>query len=122
MSEFTQEEIDGIVKALAEPSSAPLDQKIPLRPLYKVEFSPLEEETRGEKPSLEHLPVEIEVLFGKTTIPLKKLLSLHQGGILDLDQEVDQKVEILANGKKIGYGEIVSSEGKFGVKIVQLLR
>lgn len=120
MSELTQKEIEGIVKAMQEPQvSSP---KIPLRPpISKIEFSSLRSEPSAERGQFANLKVHIEVLYGKTQLTLKELSDLHVGGVIALDQEEGTQYEVLANGKKVAFGELVTTEGHFGIKITKLL-
>ncbi len=114
MTEFTAAEIAGIVKAIEEPPK-------PLRKIAKVEFSPLTEELSKERGSFDHLKVNIEVLYGKTTLSLKELSNLHPGSVIPLPQEENGLVEVLANGKPFGRGEIVSIDGRFGIKLIHVV-
>lgn len=94
----------------------------------EVAFSPLEGEkprsmtslTSKELTNLGDMKTRIEVVYGKTTLPLKDLAGLKEGDLLALDDLCDDLVDIYANGKHIGRGEIVAIDGQFGVKIVTL--
>lgn len=119
MQEFTAKEIEGIVKAMQEPEVSSL--KIPLRPsISKVEFAPLSEELSLERGDFGQLKVEIEVLYGKTHLTVSELSELHVGGVISLDEEAGSQYEIVANGKKVAFGELVTQEGSYGIKITRL--
>lgn len=97
-------------------------QKIPLRTVSKVQFSPLtEEKTNQERGSFENLKVQLDIIYGSKTVTLKDLSKLTAGSLITLDEEAQMLVEIEANGKKIGRGEIVAVEGQFGVKIIEII-
>lgn len=92
----------------------------------KIEFSPVSEEmesrrltplTDQEKAKWADLKVDLEVVYGRAKIPLRELARLAKGSLLPLDQFADEKVEIYANGKRIGFGEVVLADGHFGVQI-----
>ena len=137
MSEFTAEEIETIVQAMSQkhPTAEERD-KIPLRPpgsygkITKVAFSPLMGEnprllpelTGKESHDLAHLKVNMEVIFGKTTLSLKALASLEEGSLLPLDDLCDDLVDIYINGSKIGRGEVIAIDGHFGVKIISFTK
>jgi len=130
MSEFTPDEIEGIVKAMSQ--EAPSEEKIPLLPpgsygtVSKVAFTPIEGEkprplselTEKELSDFETLKAHIEVVFGKTKLTLKELAALEEGSLLPLDDLCDDLVDIYVNGTKIGRGEVVAVDGQFGVKII----
>lgn len=135
MSEFSSEEIEGIIKAMSqEPPSE--EKKIPLRPpgsygsISRIAFTPVEGEkprplpelTDKERSDFESLKAHIEVVYGRTKLSLKELAALEEGSLLPLDDLCDDLVDILINGKKIGRGEIVAVDGQFGVKIVSFTK
>ncbi|MCH9609001.1 MAG: hypothetical protein S4CHLAM45_02570 [Chlamydiales bacterium] len=132
MSDLTPEEIDGIVSAInQEPASKEELSQIPLQPpghYGKVALSPivgeqprpLDKLTEREFSSLGHLVAHVEVLFGKTKLPLRQLASLKEGDLLPLDELCDDLVDIYVNDQHIGRGEIVTTDGHFGIKLVTL--
>lgn len=137
MSEFTPDEIEGIVKAMSQkPPTEEEAQKIPLRPpgsygkASKVAFSPIEGEkprplselTEREYTNFENLKAHVEVVFGKTKLTLKELASLEEGALLPLDELCDDLVDIYVNGTKVGRGEVVTVDGRFGVKIISFTK
>lgn len=131
MSEFTVDEIEGIVKALSQETPSP-EEKIPFLPPgsygppTKVAFAPIEGErprplnslTEKEISSLGSLKATIEVIFGQTKLSLNELAALEQGSLLPLNDLCDDLVDIYANGERIARGEVVAVDGRFGVKIV----
>lgn len=64
------------------------------------------------------LPVSIS--FGKTQLPLKDVLKLTTGSIVELNRGVNDHVEILVNQCLIASGEVVVVEGNYGVRILQI--
>ena len=127
MSDFTNNQVEEIMRAM-QGQLPPADQKVPLRKaISKVEFSSLSEETlsqetRGERGDFADLKVHVQVLYGQSTMTLRELLELREGGILPLHEEENAQVEIVANGRTIGRGEIVACEGRFGVRVTQFER
>jgi flagellar motor switch protein FliN/FliY len=64
------------------------------------------------------LPVSIS--FGKTQLPLRDVLKLTTGSIVELNRGVNDQVEILVNQCLIARGEVVVVEGNYGVRILQI--
>ncbi len=60
---------------------------------------------------------KLSVRLGTKIVLLKDIMGWDTGTIIELEQMVNQPLDILANGIKIGSGEAVIVEGKFGVKI-----
>lgn len=61
------------------------------------------------------LPVSIS--FGRTQLPMKDVLKLTTGSIIELDRGVNEAVEVLVNRALIARGEVVVVEGNYGVRI-----
>ena len=51
---------------------------------------------------------------------LRDVLSLSDNSVVMLDRMVDEPLDVLVNGKLIARAEIVSENGRFGMKIVEL--
>lgn len=67
------------------------------------------------------IPVEITAVLGRTKVSLKDILELGKGSLIELDTLADQEVEILVNGKKIAYGQVVIVDQNFGIRITSIL-
>ncbi|PWU01387.1 MAG: flagellar motor switch protein FliN [Terriglobia bacterium] len=65
------------------------------------------------------LPVSIS--FGKTQLPLKDVLRLTTGSIVELNRGVGEQVEVLVNHCLVARGEVVVVEGNYGVRIQQIV-
>lgn len=70
---------------------------------------------------LMHVEVPVSVSFGRTRIPMRELLNLNSGSIVELDQALGDKVELRVNNHVIALGEVVAVEGNYGVRIVELV-
>lgn len=67
------------------------------------------------------IPIEITAVLGRTKMSLNEILELGKGSLIELDTLENQEVEILVNGKKVAYGQVVISNQNFGIKITQVL-
>ncbi|MGH9558650.1 MAG: flagellar motor switch protein FliN [Bryobacteraceae bacterium] len=65
------------------------------------------------------LPVSVS--FGRAQIPLKDLLKLTTGSIVELNRAIGDPVEVIVNNCVIARGEVVVVEGNFGVRIQQVI-
>jgi flagellar motor switch protein FliN/FliY len=66
---------------------------------------------------LYNVKLKLSVRLGTKIVLLKDILTWDVGEIIELEQMVNEPLEILVNGVKIGEGEAVIVEGKFGLKI-----
>jgi len=65
------------------------------------------------------LPVSIS--FGRAQAPLKDVLKLSTGSIVELNRSIGEPVEVIVNNCVIARGEVVVIEGNFGVRIQQVI-
>jgi len=65
------------------------------------------------------LPVSIS--FGRAHLPLKDVLKLTSGSIVELNRSVSEPVEVIVNNCVIARGEVVVVEGNYGVRINQII-
>ena len=98
-----------------------------------IEAPPVHEETVEESPSVGNsgssrtfdllLDVEmpVSVSFGRARVPLKDVLKLTTGSIVELNRSIVEPVEIIVNNCVIARGEVVVVEGNFGVRIQQVV-
>jgi flagellar motor switch protein FliN/FliY len=54
-------------------------------------------------------------------VPLKEILKLNSGSIVELDRAVTEPVEVIVNNCVIARGEVVVVEGNYGVRIQQII-
>jgi len=64
--------------------------------------------------------LKLSVRLGTKVVLLKDILKWDIGEIIELEQMVNEPLEVLVNGIKIGEGEAVIVEGKFGLKIKKI--
>ena len=68
------------------------------------------------------MDVELNVLlrFGQREMPLRDVLDLASGSIIELDRQVDDPVELLLDGKVIARGEAVIVDGNYGLRVTEI--
>ena len=69
---------------------------------------------------LYNVKLKLSVRLGTKVVLLKDILRWDVGEIIELEQMVNEPLEILVNGIKIGEGEAVIVEGKFGLKVKKI--
>lgn len=93
--------------------------------VQKANFQPLEEVTRYSEPKnidlILDVPLDISVVLGRSKKSIKEILNLGTGSLIELDKLAEEPVEILVNGKKIAYGEVVVVDENFGVRITSIV-
>lgn len=93
--------------------------------VHKASFQPLKEASLKEAPKnidlILDVPLNISVVLGKAKKSIKEILSLGTGSLIELDKLAEEPVEILVNGKKVAYGEVVVVDENFGVRITSIV-
>lgn len=69
---------------------------------------------------LGEVPVTLVFELGRSELPLDAVQGLAPGAIVPLGRTPGEAVEIIANGRRIGRGEIVEIEGELGVRVGRL--
>jgi flagellar motor switch protein FliN/FliY len=67
------------------------------------------------------VPVSLTIELGGCQLPMREVLQLAVGSVVQLDKPADAPVELSINGKLIARGEVVVIEDHFGVKITEIL-
>jgi flagellar motor switch protein FliN len=65
------------------------------------------------------LPITVSI--GSTRMPLREVLKLATGSIIELDRLITDPVDILVNKCIIARGEVVVIEGNYGVRILEIV-
>ena len=66
------------------------------------------------------VPVRLTVELGACTMPMREVLELALGSVVQLDRVADAPVDVYANQKLIAQGEVVVVEDQFGIKITKI--
>ncbi|KAA6465449.1 flagellar motor switch protein FliN [Acidobacteria bacterium AB60] len=68
------------------------------------------------------MDVELNVTlrFGQRHLPLREVLELGSGSVIELDHQVDDPVELLLDGKVIARGEAVIVDGNYGLRVTEI--
>lgn len=77
--------------------------------------------TSGSIDILLDMDVPVMVVIGQTQISIRRLLQLGPGSVLELDKPIDAPVELYLRDTKFATGDIVVVDGRFAVRIKQIL-
>ena len=65
--------------------------------------------------------VKVTVQLGSCLLPMRDVLELAPGSIVQLNQHASDPVGLYVNDKLVAYGEVVVVEDNFGIKITELV-
>jgi flagellar motor switch protein FliN/FliY len=78
----------------------------------------------GTTPDLDvilDIPVTISMEVGNTSIPIRNLLQLNQGSVVELDRLAGEPLDVRVNGTLIAHGEVVMVNDKFGIRLTDVV-
>ncbi|HEX9047159.1 MAG TPA: flagellar motor switch protein FliN [Verrucomicrobiae bacterium] len=67
------------------------------------------------------VPVSLTIELGGCKLPMREVLALNVGSVVQLEKPADAPVELCVNGKLIARGEVVVIEDRYGVKITEVV-
>ncbi len=112
LSEFSRTEVARAVAGPADiPESAPAART---------------QRTASDRPPrtldlLMEVDLPVSVSFGRAQLPLKDVLKLSVGSIVELNRTLTEPVEVIVNNCVVARGEVVVVEGNYGVKIHEII-
>ena len=69
------------------------------------------------------LDVELDatIRFGERELPLREILAMKGGSVIELDRRLDEPAELLVAGKLIARGEVVVVDDCFGLRVTEVV-
>ncbi len=67
------------------------------------------------------IPVQLTVELGRTKLPIKSLLQLAQGSVVELDGLAGEPMNVFVNGCLIAQGEVVVVNDRFGIRLTDVI-
>jgi len=67
------------------------------------------------------IPVQLTVELGRTRMPIKNLLQLAQGSVVELTTMAGEPMDVLINGFLIAQGEVVVVNDKLGIRLTDII-
>lgn len=71
--------------------------------------------------AVNRVSVEITVVLGRSVMPVRQLLKMGRGAVIDLDAKHEDECWIYANGELVARGEIMIVGDKVGVSITRMM-
>jgi flagellar motor switch protein FliN/FliY len=65
--------------------------------------------------------VTLSMEVGRTRIPIRNLLQLNQGSVVELDRAAGEPLDVYVNGTLIAHGEVVVVNEKFGIRLTDVV-
>ena len=113
-------------KVAVTPSGEEIQQEEGAVTVQSVEFASFEDQSQSQGDVNHNLDLlmdvqlQMTVELGRTELPIKKVLELTRGSIIELEKVAGEPVELYANGRLVAHGEVVVIEDNFGLRITSI--
>ncbi|TBR06830.1 MAG: flagellar motor switch protein FliN [Lysobacter sp.] len=92
----------------------------------RAAFDPLSADAAPAGPDLNldvilDVSVTLSLEVGRTRIPIRNLLQLNQGSVVELERAAGEPLDVYVNGTLIAQGEVVVVNDRFGVRLTDVV-
>ncbi len=70
---------------------------------------------------LQDVSMGVSVEFARSSITVKRVLSLSKGSVVELDKMAGEPLDIRVNGKLVARGEAVIVNDRFGIRVTEII-
>lgn len=67
------------------------------------------------------IPVRVTLEVGGTDLPIRNLLQLSQGSVIELDRIAGESLDVRVNGTLIAHGEVVVVNDRYGIRLTDII-
>ena len=67
------------------------------------------------------VPLAVTVELGRVRMPVRSLLALGAGSIIELAKLAGEPLDVLINGRPVARGEAVMVNEKFGIRLTEIV-
>ena len=67
------------------------------------------------------VPVTLTLEVGRARIPIRNLLQLNQGSVVELERMAGEPLDVYVNGTLVAQGEVVVVNERFGVRLTEVV-
>ena len=67
------------------------------------------------------VPVTLTLEVGRTRLPIRSLLQLAQGSVVELERSAGEPLDVFVNGTLVAHGEVVVVNDKFGIRLTDVI-
>lgn len=119
---------DDWAAAMAEQASSEAETPAPAAPTAKAAVfnslsadSPLSPEAAKNLELVMDIPVQMTVELGRARMPIRNLLQLAQGSVVELNELAGEPLDVFINGCLVAQGEVVVVNEKFGIRLTDII-
>jgi flagellar motor switch protein FliN/FliY len=83
--------------------------------------APITTTAGGSLSALNDVQMVVTAELGRTTMPMRELLGLTPGVVVEIDRVAGSPIDLLVNGRRIASGEVVVIDEEFGIRITDII-
>ena len=120
----TNENVDAAAGGWAASINQPSGNAATERLLEKFSDTPATQGLNAARNDIElvlDIPVQLSVELGRTRVPIKNILQLAQGSVIELDGLAGEPLDVMVNGCLIAQGEVVVVGERFGIRLTDII-
>jgi len=121
MTQDEQISLDSIDEATLLPDSPALDTSTGVDSDIHMDT---DENTTENDINLEMIldvPVTLSLEIGRTKMPIRNLLQLNQGSVIELERGAGEPLDVYVNGTLIAHAEVVVINDRFGMRLTDIV-
>ncbi len=108
--------------AMAEQATAEPEATVAAKPHIFEQFGAAAgATTSNDLDMIMDIPVQLSVELGRTKMPIKNLLQLAQGSVVELAGMAGEPLDVMINGFLIAQGEVVVVNDKLGIRLTDII-
>ncbi len=107
--------------AAATASAAPEPQSANVFANLSAESVGLSPESARNLELVMDIPIQLTVELGRTRMPIRNLLQLAQGSVVELNELAGEPLDVFVNGCLVAQGEVVVVNEKFGIRLTDIV-
>lgn len=88
--------------------------------VFQAFSTPTESKNEPNLRSVLDVQITLTARLGSTDMKVQDILVLSLGSIIELDNEAGSPISLYANGKYVAKGEVLVSEGRYAIRIVEI--
>lgn len=115
-------------QADAEAVAPPAEDAVAQNPPSPSVFANLAPDVAGLSPEATRnlelvmdIPIQLTVELGRTRMPIRNLLQLAQGSVVELNELAGEPLDVFVNGCLVAQGEVVVVNEKFGIRLTDII-
>lgn len=108
-------------EASGQPASPADDVKPAVFGNLNPDISGLSPEATKNLELVMDIPIQLTVELGRTKMPIRNLLQLAQGSVVELNELAGEPLDVFVNGCLVAQGEVVVVNEKFGIRLTDII-